>query len=330
MALADLPQHPSVGYQRATEIREGFDRSFVFIASDDAAPGAGGALALFNRSVGPFEADRTGVDFLASVEILDGDGHARGPGYRSPSQLPDGRYLASFSADTGVGAYDLVVVDPAAPAGSRRAILLDCGGSACIQAVLGMRRERRPPFYNRSQLVFGGGVVDGDPAHGTVTYQDLPMLATLLGANLRTGRFVDALRGATQLAVYEDRAPGDLPSGMAGRTGVEMVFQDRHLLGTAPLAADGSVKLTLPSLTPLVLELRDGAGAPLLTMTEEDQLGPGEHISRGVPQPLFNSVCGGCHGSVSGRELDVAINADALTGASRSLARDQAPIPVGP
>ena len=53
-------------------------------------------------------------------------------------------------------------------------------------------------------------------------------------------------------------------------------------------------------------------------MSEEHQLGPGEHISRGVPQKFFNSVCGGCHGSVSGKELDIAIDPDALTGASVS------------
>jgi hypothetical protein len=59
-----------------------------------------------------------------------------------------------------------------------------------------------------------------------------------------------------------------------------------------------------------------------MTMSEEDQLGPGEHISRGVPQKFFNSVCGGCHGSVAGPELDISIDPDALTGASVSLSRD--------
>jgi hypothetical protein len=329
-AFASLPLHPSVGYQRATEIREGLDRNFVFIASDDAAAGAGGALATFNRSVGPFEADRMGAGFLHSLEILDGDGHATGSGYRSPAQLPDGRYLASYSADTSVGAYDLVVVDPAAPAGARRTVLLDCSGAACVQAVPGYRRERKAPFTNQPQLVFGGGTGgDVDAAHGVVTYPDLPMLGTLLGANLRTGRFVDVLRAARQVAIYEDVAPADAASGMAGRTGSEMVFQQRRLLGAAPLADDGSARLQLPSLTPLIVELQDGAGAPLFTMAEEDQLGAGEHISRGVPERFFNSVCGGCHGSVSGRELDIAIDADALTGASRCAAHDATPQALG-
>jgi hypothetical protein len=330
MSLDQIPTHPSVGFQRATEIREGIDRSFVFIASDEAAPGAGGALATFNRSVGPFEADRAGASFLHSMEVLDGDGHAAGAGYRSPVQLPDGRYLVSYSGDTSVGAYDLVVFDPAAPAGAQRTTLIGCGGQACVQAALGYKRERKPVFTNVRQLVFGGGATGGDAAHGTVTYPDLPMLGTLLGANLRTGRFVDALRSATQVAIYEDRAPTDLAAGMGARTGSEMVFQDRHLLGAAPLAADGSVKLRLPSLTPLIVELQDGAGSALFTMSEEDQLGAGEAISRGVPQPFFNSVCGGCHGSVSGRELDIAIDPDALTGASVSTAHDADAQSIGP
>jgi mono/diheme cytochrome c family protein len=100
-----------------------------------------------------------------------------------------------------------------------------------------------------------------------------------------------------------------------------MVYQNRVELGRASLASDGSVQLRLPSLTPLIVELQAN-NKPVFTMSEEDQLGPGEHISRGVPQAFFNSVCGGCHGSVGGQELDIALNPDALTGASVSLSRD--------
>jgi hypothetical protein len=108
---------------------------------------------------------------------------------------------------------------------------------------------------------------------------------------------------------------------MAGLTGTERVWQSRTMLGSAGLASDGSVQVRLPSLTPMVIELQNDSG-PVFTMSEEDQLGPGEFISRGVPQKFFNSVCGGCHGSVSGVELDIAVNPDALTGASVSLSRD--------
>jgi mono/diheme cytochrome c family protein len=37
---------------------------------------------------------------------------------------------------------------------------------------------------------------------------------------------------------------------------------------------------------------------------------------------VFNNICGGCHGSLGGSELDVAVSADALTGATVSASRD--------
>ena len=60
-------------------------------------------------------------------------------------------------------------------------------------------------------------------------------------------------------------------------------------------------------------------------MTEEHQVTAGEYITPGPPRALFNNICGGCHGSLSGSELDIAVSADALTGASVSLSRNPAP-----
>ena len=51
----------------------------------------------------------------------------------------------------------------------------------------------------------------------------------------------------------------------------------------------------------------------------------GEYISPGPPRAVFNNICGGCHGSLSGSDLDIAVNADALTSASVSLSRDAVP-----
>jgi WD40-like Beta Propeller Repeat len=327
----NMAMHPSVNYAQATEIREAVDRNFVLVLSDVGAKGGGGTLATFNRSIGPFESDRGDVQFLKALTVLDpaatGRAGATQGAYRSPFPLPDGRVLASYDgAITDLAAqtprYDLVVVDPRN--GTRAALAgFGGGGKSWVEAVLVYKREPKPAFRNLTQLVFGGHVDSSDAAHGEVHYPDLPLLGTLLGANLRTGRFVDMYRAARQLVVYEDQAPSDVASGMAGQTGSQMVYQNRKELGRAPLATDGSVHVRLPALTPLILELQDGSGAKLFTMTEEDQLGPGERISRGVPQAFFNSVCGGCHGSVSGRELDIAIDQDALTGASVSLSRDQ-------
>jgi hypothetical protein len=78
-----------------------------------------------------------------------------------------------------------------------------------------------------------------------------------------------------------------------------------------------------------VLELQDASGNVVVTMGEEHQLGPNETISMGVVEELFDAVCGGCHGSVSGSELDVAIEADALTGASQSLSAGESAVDLG-
>jgi hypothetical protein len=42
-----------------------------------------------------------------------------------------------------------------------------------------------------------------------------------------------------------------------------------------------------------------------------------------MPRTLFDGVCAGCHGSISGRELDVGFDIDVLTTASRTLASDE-------
>src|SRR5690606_2221120 len=108
------------------------------------------------------------------------------------------------------------------------------------------------------------------------------------------------------------------------------IYQDRELLGTARLADDGSAKVRVPAGQGVILELQDGSGNPIVTMREEHQLGPGEVITFGIVEPLFDAVCGGCHGTVSGREIEVFVTPDALTGASRSLSVDADPQAIAP
>ncbi len=323
---------PSIGYSQATEIQEGLDRNFLVILSDVGAHGGGGALATFNRSVGPFEADRTEVSFLKSVRIIDpaATGRAGTVGvYRSPSSLPNGEILASYAAsisDPSVGSpkYDLVAVDAREPtSGARRPLLADPNRSY-VEATLGYKRAETELFKNVPQLVFGGHVdAGGDDA--VMHFPDLPMLATLLGANLRRGRNVAFFDTAVALKVYEERPPS---APMPGNTqGSQQVYVDRVALGTASLESDHSLKVRVPARTPLIFELVDGSGKALFTMTEEHQVSPGEYITPGVSRKLFNGVCGGCHGSVTinSPELDVAVTVDALTGASVSGSRDMAP-----
>jgi hypothetical protein len=317
---------PSIGYQQATEIREGLDRNFLLILSNADAKGGGGALAVFNRSVGPFQEDRTEVTFLRSVHLADPAATGRDGTvgvYRSPAPLPDGEILASYATSTrpaqDVPRYDLVALGEA---GARR-MLVAGGDQSLVEATLGVRRSSRLLYRNSPQLVFGGhSTGDGD---ANVHFPDLPMLGTLLGANLRRGRNLGALEQTRFLAVYLDGAPPSAAPDPATLMGSEKVFTQRQLLGTAPLESDGSLRVTLPSRKPLILELQDGNHNPLFTMAEEHQLGPGEIISPGVPRQLFNGVCAGCHGSRSGLEPDIAVTPDALTGATVSLSRNSAP-----
>jgi hypothetical protein len=52
------------------------------------------------------------------------------------------------------------------------------------------------------------------------------------------------------------------------------------------------------------------------------QFYPNERVKQSMRRDLFNGVCAGCHGSISGRELDVGIDVDVLTSASTTLASD--------
>ena len=227
--------HPSVDYQQATEIREGLDRNFLIILSDPTAMGAGGALATFNRSIGPFESDRTEITFVRSLVIVDpaATGRAGTAGvYRSPFSLPNGEILASYAANvtdptTQIPKYDLVAV---AADGTRRALTSDPSKSY-VEAALGYKRAERELFTNLPQLVFGG---HGDPAGdaaadtGVMHFPDLPVLATLLGANLRRGRDVKAFDSTASLRVYRENPP---PSTIGAADGQPDGVQRSHVAG---------------------------------------------------------------------------------------------------
>jgi hypothetical protein len=312
---------PSVDYQQATEIREGLDRNFLIILSDATAKGGGGALATFNRSIGPFQANRGEVTFVRSVNIIDkaATGKAGTVGvYRSPFSLPNGEILASYDKDVtdpaaGAPRFALVAVNE--QAGTNRPLASDASLSY-VEATLGYKRAERLLFTNLPQLVFGGHTEDTSQDTAIMHFPDAPVLATLLGANLRQHRNVAKMDAAVALRLYEEHPP---PTSMPGT-----LYTNREMLGQAAFEGDHSLKVFVPAGKPLILEFVDKSGAAVFTMTEEHQVTRGEYITPGPPRALFNNICGGCHGSISGSELDIAVNADALTGASVSNSRDQA------
>lgn len=329
---------PSIGYSSATDIREGNDGDFLLILSDSnkgiaVLKGGAGALAVFNRSIGPFEMNRADAGYLQSVRILgspSASGHAGATaGYRAPFYLPDGEIMVSYATNVTTLNWDVQVVDPRSNA--QHSLGINGNGEVTADAVLAYKYPPRQLYLNRRQLVFGGGV-DVDPGSAVLYMPDAPMVFTLLTGNLRRGRPVDAFRAAKFLAVYRE---GICPAGACNRT-TNGIYQSRTLLGKAPLQDDGSVKLMLPPRTGVVFELQGDDGHAIVTMQEEHQLGAGESIAMGVRESIvnaagdtvhvFDAVCGGCHGSVSGKELDIAVTADALTGASTSLSQTMAPI----
>jgi hypothetical protein len=318
---ADL--QPSVDYQQATEIREGLDRNFLIILSDADAKGAGGALATFNRSVGPFQANRAEVTFVRSLKIIDpaATGKAGTAGvYRSPFSLPNGEILASYDGavtDPANAAphYALVAVNDST--GARRMLASD-GSLSYVEAALGYKRGEQLLFSNLPQLVFGGHMDDKSSNVAVMHFPDGPVLATLLGANLRQHHNVQAMDKATALQVWQENPPSSKPAaGMFSGT--------REVIGKAAFESDKSLKAVIPAGTPIILDFLDGSGNSVFTMTEEHQVTSGEYITPGPPRKLFNNICGGCHGSISGSELDVAVSADALTGASVSMSRNLFP-----
>lgn len=319
-----LAQRDTIGFGQATFVREAADRNFVMIMSDPAALFSGGALVSFNRSLGPFEAARTdepgyapALVFLDPAAATAGKGGSNGA-YRSPFPAPGGQVLVSYAAGnldlTQASAavdYDLVLLDTVT--GVRTTVVGGAGFQ--VDGVVAFARTPGRLFVNIPQLVFGGTNV-GDqagPDEAWAHFPDLPMLATLLTDNHRGDRGLDALEEGDTLAIYRASPPS---GGAAGGS----AFQSWELLGTHALADDGSAFVRVPAGVPVVLELRRG-DTPLLTMTEEHQFGPGEQTSLGINRGFFDGVCGGCHGSIEGPELDVVVDPDALTGASVSLSR---------
>ena len=331
----------SIGFSQVTDIRENSDGNFMIIVSDStngvpALKGGAGSLAIFNRSIGPFELGRTDPGYLQSLRFLGNGsetGHAGATaGFRNPAPMPDGRILVSHTALPALS-WDIVALDPRTNAETSLGITKTNG--AVVDAVLAYKYPARILYDNRRQLVFGGAVQADDSSHAVLYMPDAPMVFTMLTGNLRRGRPVDLFRKAKYLAVYTE---GMCPAGPCSRT-TNGIFENRTMIGKSELADDGSVKIRLPAQTGLVFELQDDSGNSIVKMTEEHQLGPGEQISMGVRQTitgtsgntvqLFDAVCGGCHGSVSGKEIDIVVTPDALTGASSSIRQNDTPQDVG-
>ena len=338
-----IAQRPSIGFSSASEVVELPNRNFALVAADMDAVDGGGSIMIVNRSIGPDQSDRPASDrgYIHSVTSPVQGAFGGGSGvFRSPSPLPSGRLLVScdLKADDparGPHHYALCELDPTGSAAPR--VLWQDASRVAVEAAAVWTREPRSVFESRPDEVNGSTHVVAGRSDVQIHFLDVPLLSTLLFSNTRVGRpIAQEVRG---LEVFESRpAPasarsfGDL-SGNVQSDKFGMFYQELRSMGSAEFAPDGSLRVQLPGGMPIALGLLNedgkplsfGSGAPftgVMRQREELQFYPGERLKQSISRRLFNGVCAGCHGSISGRELDVAVNVDVLTSASVSLADD--------
>ena len=352
-------QRGSIGYPEGAQVAELGDKDFAVIFRAPNTPHGGGALGIVNRSLGidfrstepgeypidPGVIDSTQLQFpdpaffLRSLRAPDLASNAR-PGqptsglYTSPSALPGALLLVSFGEATDAAAfggdYDVYVMSPTTGVKTR---LLGEAGAADVDAVGVYARALRPVFQSTLDEPNGHTVIKAGRSEAEVQILDMRVLSSLLFQNTPTGRLVDP--ELSSIFVYEDMPPPlEVDSFDKGGANVATdafgrVYVKRRLLGGVPLEADGSTKFNIPGGLPIVLKLGD------TKLSREKQLprfqreamvfSPGEYAHQSFKAEFFDSLCGQCHGSISGRSIDVALKPDFVTQASATISRDKPP-----
>jgi hypothetical protein len=334
-------QRSSIGFSQATYVAELADKNFATILSNANAQHGAGALGVFNRSVGVDFQSTNPKDYLVAPGVID-SGAPSAPesdffkhslsvvaadgSYTSPSTLPDGKMLVSFGTGapaTFGGDYDVYVLDPSTGAKTK---LLGAAGSAELEAVPVFPRTNKGVFTSALDEPNGhtsvANLQPGVAAPADVTVLDMSVLASLLFQNTPTGRVVEP--DLRSFDLYEDLPPDVTSFGACGgNTACDdfgKVYVRRRLLGTVPVEPDGSAHFRVPGGVPLVLHLGSDSESQQLNLPrwqrEEMTFLPGETAHQSFPVGFFDNLCAGCHGAVSGRPLEAALQPDFLTQAS--------------
>jgi len=329
-----LGQRSNIGYDQAIEAREMSDLRTVFIASDVGTYFGGGTLGVFDYSLGLEELSFQDLGFLHPIELLDPDAAAR-PGepgtgtYRSPTPLPDGRILVAYSPEVvdlgdsnATVDYGLWIVDPEGQEEPWE--IYDTPGQFDIEPVVSRKRIWIPQPIRHQQ---------GVREKSEVIYHSVPLLAPMLNQNSRTGTQPNEVVTAVHI-LEQEPVPAQITSAdqagadAFGPAGEEVYVKWRRITEEPmDILEDGSMRVLVPSMTPLLFELYDADGNLIDWQREAEQFGPGETIARMIPVPLFDAGCGSCHNAGDGTELSVIVGPDVLTGAStRSEAAQTPPV----
>ena len=334
-------QRASVGFESATEVIELSNKNLAMVAGPLGAADGAGTIAVVNRSLGPDQDDRDPSDrsYLGSLRFPVPGAFALGNGaYRSPTPLPTGKMLVSCdtaASDLMVGPFDfdLCLLDPDGGFVFR---IAGEAGRADVEAVAVYPRPAHEVFASRHDQASAttNVVIDPSDDDALVNYLDFPLLDSLNFTNTRIGRALDH-----RMQGFDVFIPQPPPSSATTFDALsEGVRDDRYgrfyesltLAGNVQLASDGSAQVRVPGGVPLMVLPTDADGDPLMfgpddifegerLQREAMQFYPGERVKLAVPRRLFGGSCGNCHGSITGRELDVAVSLDVLTAASQTL-----------
>jgi hypothetical protein len=230
------------------------------------------------------------------------------------------------------GHFDVYVVDTVSGARSGP-VLQDSDDLLWPVAVYG--RYNYGIFKSRLDEPNAATSVSTDPADrvADVTFLDAPLLVSLMFQNTRSRRVIPS--PMNDMEIWEDLPPeSGVKSYDAGGAYVVTdafgkVYVRRRRLGVGAPLADGSMHVQVPGGTPIVLaplvQLAADKGPVRHHQLEEMQFYPGESARQGFQRGLFNGICAGCHGAVSGYDSDIAVNPDILTQASRIDAKGMDP-----
>lgn len=348
-------QRSSIDFNQFTDVVELSDKNLAAILSERGAAHGAGTLALINRSLGVDQRSDDEADYLQdpaakdfpnyryyqrSMRVIDEAATGKLAGtqgaYRSPAALPDGNLLVSYAAnvvalDNFSGNFDIVMVN--VTTGERTPLIGGAQDELWPAAVY--VRPSIGEFRSRLDEANGATQIFEDEEHrdvASVTFLDVNLLSSLLFQNTRTGRRL--LEGPNVLlGVWQSLPPigaksfADVDPAFLASDDFGQVYVRRRLLGTPEVYADGSAGMRIKGGVPITLQvtaqLAGDNAATAHFQREEMQFYPGEVARQGFRRELFDGLCGGCHGSVSGMENEVAVNPDILTQASDVIARDE-------
>ena len=272
--------------------------------------------------------------FLHSLAVVDGNGnlvtengapigsinpasYSQGGVYRSPSPLPNGKFLVSFSSATDPTNFDARRTSSTSWIRARRRRRSSSRPAAsstpspCTASTTTARSA--PPSTSRTET----RRVDGTQTDAQIFVLDMSVLGSLLFQNTPTGRAIEGVDqggndvGLDSFDVYEELPPrlerDRLRVGRRERREGQVragVRAARRKLGTVDLEDDKSTYFSIPGGVPIVLHLPDtsvsqAAGYPRW-QHEEMTFYPGERSHQSFQATFFNGLCGLCHGAVSG------------------------------